>query len=53
MRKEKLGPYLYDPDFDESIFGTRVSRETTAIWNGAKYTGEWREGTEIKQGRGT
>lgn len=47
-----LGDFQYDPKLEQD-FGRRETRKLAIMENGAKYTGEWLVGTQIREGRGT
>lgn len=46
--REKLGKFNYDDGQFEEMLGQRGSRPECTLENGAKYTGEWLESSQVR-----
>lgn len=53
-KRDQLGQFQFDSNFDESYLGKRIPKEQTVLESGARYHGEWLENKpDVRQGRGT
>ena len=51
-RRKQLGEFTYDQKDYEETLGQRDTRPETTIESGAKYSGEWLKGSQVRQGQG-